>query len=81
MSLAGGPIIVTSSGRIAFYVAILEPVDVLAKNEMGGKTTVFDDCMVLMTSRPCPLVRESFTRWRKIKIKETCKNIVCIMSK
>ena len=78
MSLAGGP----SFSRIAFYVAILELAVVSAKNVVEGITTVFDECMVLMTNRLGPLVRESISRWRggEMKIKGMCRNIVCIMS-
>ena len=50
----------TSFDRIAFYVAILEIAVVSAKNEVEGKVTVFDECMVLITNRPGPLVKESF---------------------
>ena len=64
-----------------FMFAILELAVVSAKNVVEGKTTVFDECMVLMTNRPGPLIRESTSRWRERKIKGTCKNIVCIMSK
>ena len=47
-----------------------------------GKTTVFDECMVLMTNRPgSGLWSEKASRVQgKMKIKRTCKNIVCIMS-
>ena len=41
---------------------------------------MFDECMVLMTNRLGPLVRESISRRRKMKIKGICRNIVCIMS-
>ena len=61
-------------------VAILELAVVSAKNVVEGITTVFDECMVLMTNRLRPLVRESISRWRKMKIKGICRNIVCIMS-
>ena len=71
----------TSFGRIAFYVAILELAVASAKAEVEEKSTMFDFWMVLMTNRTGPLVRESFTRWRKMKIKETCKSIVSIMSR
>ena len=37
LSLAEGPIIVTSFDRIAFYVAILKLAAVSAKAEMEGK--------------------------------------------
>lgn len=43
-----------SFGHIAFHVAILELAVVSAKNEVAGKTTVFDEFMVLMTSRRVP---------------------------
>ena len=39
----------TSFGCIAFYVATLEMAVVSAKNEVEGKTTLLDECMLLMT--------------------------------
>ena len=42
----------TSFGCIAFYVATLEMAVVSAKNEVEGKTTLLDECMLLMTKRP-----------------------------
>ena len=57
----------TSLGRIAFYVTILELAVVLAKAEVEGKKTVLDDCFVIMINRPdSHLIREHSSRWRRV---------------
>ena len=43
LSLAEGPIIVTSFGRIAFYVGILELAAVSAKAEVKGRVFCNND--------------------------------------
>ena len=74
LSLAEGSIIVTSFGRIAFYVAILELIAVSVKAVVEGKKTVLDECFVIMTDRPdSHLVREHSSGWRRVYV--TCRYI------
>ena len=50
----------TSFGRIAFYVAILELAVVSATAEVEEKKTVLNECFVIMTNRPdSHLVRDA----------------------